>query len=481
MIRYSLLTVVVLYLCLYSFKDWYRALCYSIPFLALLERPDMPRAMLGIPGMNPYNLLLLFVLLGWLTQKNREGLRWQVPTTLNRLLWLYIIVVTISWLRMMLNPDGLFVHVDYFLSYGLSYHYPSITGLVRDDFFNAWKWLIPGLLICHGATTRERGHLAMQMVLLAGLLLGVQIIIKMAPALLGHEDLNERALRVFDRDIGYFKVQLATFTASCAWGFFVYANFMSSHKKRLLGYGGFSLMTVALMLTGGRGGAVAWAVCAMLFGMLKWRKMLFVLPVCIALAFVMVPGAENRYLAGVEPGNTHHRAEPENLRRTDAEGHDLYAMTSGRVIVWPYVVKKIIQSPVIGYGMRAYEREGVFISMHEDGIPFGIGFWSHPHNAFLMVLLDMGIVGGIIVFSFFWVIVRDSIRLFRQENGDEYTTLVAGFCLAFVVTALVSGMFACTLYPAQDNALEWCAIGLFMGTTGRKFGKQRLHTGREIG
>ncbi len=472
MIRYSLLTLVILYLCLYSFKDWYRALCYSLPILAVLERPDMPRAMLGIPGMNPFNILLLFVLLGWLTQKNREGLQWQVPANINRWLILYLIVVTISWLRMILNPEGVFAHARYFWSYGIDYPAVSFGDLIREDFFNAWKWLIPGLLICHGANTRQRGNLAIQMVLLTGILLAIQIVLRMWPALVGLDDLNKRSLRVFDRDIGYHKVQLATYMAGSAWGMFVYTRLALSGRKKQLGYACFVLITVALMATGGRGGAVAWIACALLFGSLKWRKILLVLPLFLALAFVLMPSAENRYLTGVK-ANEHERAISESLGLDDSGGEDVYAITSGRNIVWPRVVQYIKKAPIIGYGMRAYERVGVLESLHEEGIPFGIGFWSHPHNAYLMFLLDMGGVGFVILLFFYGTMTRWAMRLFRQTGTDEYTRLVAAFCLAYVVTALVSGMFACTFYPSQDNALEWCAIGLFMGTLGKNVGMKK--------
>ena len=472
MIRYSLLTLVILYLCLYSFKDWYRALCYSLPILAVLERPDMPRAMLGIPGMNPFNILLLFVLLGWLTQKNREGLQWRVPANINRWLLLYLIVVTVSWLRMILNPEGVFAHARYFLSYGIDYPAVSFGDLIREDFFNGWKWLIPGLLICHGANTKQRGNLAIQMVLLTGILLAIQILLRMWPALVGLDDLNKRSLRVFDRDIGYHKVQLATYMAGSAWGMFVYTRLALSGRKKQLGYACFGLITVALMATGGRGGAVAWIACALLFGILKWRKILLVLPLFLALAFVLMPNAENRYLTGVK-ANEHERAISESLGLDDSGGEDVYAITSGRNIVWPRVVQYIKKAPIIGYGMRAYERVGVLESLHEEGIPFGIGFWSHPHNAYLMFLLDMGVVGFVILLFFYGTMTRWAMRLFRQTGTDEYIRLVAAFCLAYVVTALVSGMFACTFYPSQDNALEWCAIGLFMGTLGKNVGMKK--------
>ena len=46
-------------------RDWFRGLCFMLPLLAVLERPDMPREVLGIGGLNPFNILMLIVLIAW--------------------------------------------------------------------------------------------------------------------------------------------------------------------------------------------------------------------------------------------------------------------------------------------------------------------------------------------------------------------------------------------------------------------------------
>jgi hypothetical protein len=63
MIRLSLLAVYVAAAALYAGKDWYKSLCALVLLMAVEEHPDMPKTMLGIQGLNPWNLLLAVVVI----------------------------------------------------------------------------------------------------------------------------------------------------------------------------------------------------------------------------------------------------------------------------------------------------------------------------------------------------------------------------------------------------------------------------------
>jgi hypothetical protein len=79
MIRLAVLWLSVAGIFAYTWKDWYRGLCGLIMLLAVMEHPDVPKQMLGIPGLNPFNLLLANVLAAWAVQRSHEGLRWDLP------------------------------------------------------------------------------------------------------------------------------------------------------------------------------------------------------------------------------------------------------------------------------------------------------------------------------------------------------------------------------------------------------------------
>ena len=62
LIRLSLLYLVITGLAVYAWRDWFKALCGLILLMAVIQHPDMPKNLLGIQGLNPWNLLLMSVL-----------------------------------------------------------------------------------------------------------------------------------------------------------------------------------------------------------------------------------------------------------------------------------------------------------------------------------------------------------------------------------------------------------------------------------
>jgi O-antigen ligase len=103
---------------------------------------------------------------------------------------------------------------------------------------------------------------------------------------------------------------------------------------------------------------------------------------------------------------------------------DDYEVTSGRTLVWPYVIAKIGEAPIVGYGRLAMNRTGVTDQlMLELDEPF-----PHPHNMYLETLLDNGILGSTPIFLFWGMMLFYSARLFRSDN--RLYTAVGGLSLA---------------------------------------------------
>lgn len=70
MIRTTLLWMLVAFLAAYSWRDWYKALCGLILLMAVVEHPDFPKTVMGVQGINPWNILLFVVFFAWLDRKS---------------------------------------------------------------------------------------------------------------------------------------------------------------------------------------------------------------------------------------------------------------------------------------------------------------------------------------------------------------------------------------------------------------------------
>lgn len=151
MIRLTLLWLFIAVITVYSWKNWYAGLCGLILLMGVMEHPDMPKGMLGIPGFNPFNLLLLDVVMACVAQRRAENLKWDMPKHLTLLMVLFLGIIGAGFFRLIRDPYWV---VFYF-------KYDSVQSMVNEFVINTIKWAIPGLLLFYGCNSRERFKLAL--------------------------------------------------------------------------------------------------------------------------------------------------------------------------------------------------------------------------------------------------------------------------------------------------------------------------------
>ena len=142
------------------------------------------------------------------------------------------------------------------------------------------------------------------------------------------------------------------------------------------------------------------------------------------------------------------------LDESDSET-DLYTVTSGRVFAWPFVIEKIKENRVVGYGKEAMKRTGLTDYLMQE---FHEGF-PHPHNAYLELLLDTGFVGFAIVVPFFLLVLYRAFSLFRDSRSPVFVS-IGGITCALVLALLVAAMGSQSFYPREGSVGMWAAIGL---------------------
>lgn len=448
MIRYTLLALAITFLSLYSFRDWYRSLCGLLVLMAFIERYDMPHQMLGITGLNPWNILMMFILLAWFISSRREQLKWDFSKGVRLLLFAFLGVVLVGFVRMINNVDAVIAFRSI-----TERTVPGLSTMIIDDLLNTMKYVIPGLLIFQGCNSRSRLMWGIGACLLTSFLLGIQIIKWMPIADLSDGDaLSDRALRVLDRSIGYHRVDLAAMMASASWAFFI-SRIVAPNKFWAWTCTGIGcLLILSLALTGGRAGYISWAAIALLLSVLRWRKLIVVMPILLVAVVTLVPAARDRMLQGFGE-------EAQSDAIAFGDGSNNYAsITSDRILIWPSVMKAIGNAPLVGYGRQGYHTSGASQEILELYGEKGAGF-PHPHNAYLEFLIDNGIIGSLPVFLFFYVVLRQSAAMFKDKRHTLYSA-VGGISLAFVAGQLVASMGSQSFYPRAGVVIMWAVIGL---------------------
>ena len=388
---------------------------------------------MGIQGLNLWNVLFACIFLAWFVRRRQERLTWDMPRNVKILLLLYLGIILVGFMRAVLDR-----------SYIRDYPFKS---LISDELINTIKWVLPGLLVFDGC--RTRGRLRWVSVCLLGmyLLLGLQVISRLpfSSALGGGGDGMQRIRLKLCRQIGYGAVDMSVILAGGAWAL-VAATYLARQKlcKIALLVAG-AVTTFAMALTGGRAGFVAWGGVGLILCLVRWRRYLIIAPAVPLLLYFAFPGAAQRALTG--------------FGQTDAGGSsvtDNYEVTSGRNMIWPHVVDKISESPIIGYGRLGMRRSGLNTYL---GLQVGQGEQvAHPHNVYLEWLLDNGLLGFIPVMVFYVLVVARAMRLFRDR--DPHCAAVGGICLALVVVQLIAGLGSQHFYPQEGTLGMWVAMFL---------------------
>jgi O-antigen ligase len=415
-------------LSIYAWKDWFKSLCGLILLMAVMEHEDMPRTMFGIQGLNVWNVLFTAILLAWIATRDREGLMWDMPRHVGVLLLMYLGVIVIGVLRAIFDRS----HIE---------HYP-LQSLISEELINTVKWVLPGILLFDGCRTRKRVVMVLVCLLTLYFLLSVQVARRMPfEAAFGDSRVLEESRRRFDRDVGYNACDVSAMLAGASWAVIAAMPLVRKRRYRVLILAAAGVVVYGQALTGGRAGYLAWGATGLTLCLLKWRKYLILAPVVVILLPIIFPGVVGRMLKG--------------FGQTDAAGQttvDENSITSGRTLIWPYVIDAISESPWIGYGRLAMNRTGLADKLMSD---LGESF-PHPHNMYLETLLDNGILGSIPIFVFFVGTIVYSSKLF--VSGNRLYSAVGGLALALTLAQLLAGMGSQHFYPREGTLGMWTAM-----------------------
>jgi O-antigen ligase len=455
LLRVYVVWALVAALAVYAWRDWFTSLCGLILLMLIVGRQDMPSCIMGIPGLNPWNILMFFVVLSWALNRQREGLVWDMPRPVTVLLALYLGVVLVGFARMMADRS----HLEYM----------TTADLISVPLIDTIKWVVLGLLLYDGCRSLRRTKMALWCILGVYLLVALQVV-NFMPARAVFEGGASMAAQVrikILKEVGFSCGMTSKMLAGSAWAFLALLPALARPAYKVLAAAAFALTTYAAVLTGTRAGYYAWGSVGLVLCLVRWQRYLLVLPAGVLLLAFVFPGAKARLLQGfgdIDPSG-------------QAVINDDEA-TSGRSKVWPYVLDRIAQSPIIGYGREAMARIGIAEMLSRQlGENYALG---HPHNAYLEMLLDNGAIGFAVVMSFFVIILGYSGRLFWRD-GDPWASGVGGMTLALVLAHMVAGMGSQSFYPDYGDCTMWCAIMLMLRVRVERTRAKRLRPAHALG
>ncbi len=428
--------MIVFALMVYAWRSWFVSTCGLILLSVVMQRRDFPSYLMGINGLNAWNLLLLATLVPAFVQIAGGQRKIDVPRSVIILFGTFSFMIFVAYARTATDLGALAVDVRH-----------SFIGFTGDFLINRVKFVLPAALLFVGCRTRAQIRLAGITILLAATCYATLVIKTVPISTIFSESKSEfmRYRHRIDRDIGLMAIDMSMLFAGSCWAivcFVVLAVKRKLHKVVMLGVA--SLVFLALLLCHSRGSYVGFAAASFVLVCARWRKAIILFPIGIAAIFTFFPAVPARLGMG--------------LAEQDVSGHSTQnweEITAGRTTdLWPAAVEQIGREPVFGIGAYASLRPEVRGKWQEIGTaPF------HPHNAYLELLLDMGIVGFIPVMCFYGGVFVMTLRLFMSK-GDGLAAAIGGMGLANITVLLVTALGAQSFYPTQSTMLHWCSWAL---------------------
>lgn len=434
---------IVLGVGLYAWRSWFFSLCAALVLMAFLENHETPKGLLGIHGLNPWNFIMANALLSWLVHRRSEGLVWDMPRLPIFLFFCLAFVVVWSFTRMAgdLQKMNIINQSEFFENRQTEY---TFTWVFSEYVVNCIKWFLPAILIYDGCRTRKRVYIALASILTIYMLVAIQVnhCMPFSAVTADAKTLARIAARDLDRVIGFFRTEISMMLAGASWGILCCLLLVKERRYQILLIVAAMTTILGQALTGGRAGYVTWGLVGVVFGLVRWRKVLLAIPVIILGVCIFLPAVRDRMMQGL----------------TGNGPVDEAVLTSGRNVAWAHVIPKIYDSPIFGYGRQAMIRTGIYERIIEESNDPGETF-PHPHNAYLEILLDDGIFGFVLIMPIYFYALYKSLQLVRDKS-DPIFAAIGGVSAALILGLMFASIGSQSFYPKESSVGMWGAIAL---------------------
>lgn len=253
-------------------------------------------------------------------------------------------------------------------------------------------------------------------------------------------------VNVYDRDqflsgLGLQVNEFGTLLALAAGPLlFIWAG-DGSRRARLGAAAAFCLVTTAILMTASRGAMIALVILVALW-LIRRRKLtdfLIVIAAVAVLSVVIPEAAQDRLMMGLD-----------DLGATGAHNRD-DPLTKGRVAVWAALAPDFFNAPFFGNGLSS--------TGWNSAVTSGRMYVGHPHNLFLTILLDLGIVGGLAILFLYYRVGRTMLRLSREASfsplmRDYFAGSYAAF-LGMLIASITGGNYT----PHPEQTFLWVSLG----------------------
>ena len=392
----------------------------------------MPHSVLGIPALNPFNVLLLATLFSFALRGRLTNL---APRSL---VWLLVVPILAAGFIGAQHAHK----IPLVLAAELTF--TDAVGYFREIAVRPLLMVVAVLLVgAAAARSQKPERFIIPMMVAIWILALLQITLILASGVrIGF--LASVESRAFYDDMGMHANDLGRIFA-VAYGLLLFVWWEArpgAFKNALFLTCG--IAALAMVLSFSRGAFLGFFAINALFLLWKFNARTVGLALLV-LAFLAIASPQflwDRITMGFDSG------DPNRVSADRIEG------------IWLPLLPHLLGSPIWGNGLGSIMWS----------IPMLTGSMlpvSHPHSAYMEALLDMGVVGLGLMLAYYWHVWRG----FRALGSNAFLTpeLRAFFqgATAALVCFLITGWFGSSFRPDSEFCFLWLAIGMMYGVQSR--------------
>jgi O-antigen ligase len=410
--------------------DWRIGAVLLIMLLPLGATHFVPHNVFGIPGLNPFNVVLGATLVSFVA---RERLTTLAP---RQLVWLYVLPVFAAGLLGMSHARE--IHPFFFSNMVLNF--TDAGGYLREMALRPLLIVLAVVLVGAAAARAERPErLLIPMMAAVWMLALLQFgFIVAAGVRVGF--LSSPQAREFYDSIGLHANDLGRLYA-VAYGLFLFVWWETKRPalKTAL-FLSLGVAALAMVLTFSRGAFLGFFVINGLFLAWKFNARL--------IALALVAGA---IVAALAPGYLLDR-----VMYGFATG-DANTVSADRIHgIWLPLLPELWKSPIWGNGLGSTMWSMPMLTDEMNRV-------GHPHSAYLEALLDMGVIGLALMLAYFWHVWTG----FRALGSNAYLSPeMRGFfqgASTALICFFITGWVGSSFRPEAEFCFLWLAIGMMYG------------------
>jgi len=136
------------------------------------------------------------------------------------------------------------------------------------------------------------------------------------------------------------------------------------------------------------------------------------------------------------------------------------AVTAARTDIWLSLWPEVENHPILGSGLGSTAWSA---AAHDTP-----DFSNHPHNLYLQILLDMGLVGLTLLLVFYWRFAKTLTKAVSEDLTNQPPPLISAYLqgayaalLGYLLEAFSNGFYI----PVPENTLLWASLALGLAYT----------------